>query len=758
MFSASLVARVGWCRSGPHGPRGRGATGLLVVTAMVAGLLWMSSGAASATAAVGQSLNLSAVSTADGVLLSWDPPMEGSESVSGYEVLRRRPRSGEARLSVLVADTGSADASYLDTTATTPGEVYVYRVRALAGDARGQRSARARVQYEAPVVEQTVEAPVVEQTVEAPVIEQAAAAPVVEQAGGASETDGSSPASLWSGSVTVGVYDASSPTGSGYSVWSDTGALSEEYFQLDDSWYRVLALVQADEGLYLGVTGMLPVEFTLHVGDKEFASGDSAEPVMASRGRYWWATDGPLWAGGDTVEVSISVASDEPVYSASIPEGCEIEQFNDVGLRALKQNGRWRPRCPSILEYKEHRYQPAGTRTTGYAHFYGFEVEATSDVRVWLSDFDTSHHYVIRAADGTELSHDFYHIEYWTGDRCAEFEQRCVADPQIDAVLEPGHYILELVQHYRHESGSSTEIRRRNFKVRATIDPVTLAEPSGADYPADATTPATLGVSRSAPVGEIGSSSDVDWFAVNLEQGQRYRIYLEGDASAAAPLGDPRLVGVYDSASSLIADTTDDDSGVGNDSRVIHTAAADGVHYIAVGGQDGSEGTYRLSVEQMQPQIANSVSEPSGTDFYNWSDTAGRLAVDDPATGRVGTGGYSGPGDLFDAYKVNLERGFTYRFEMKGAPSDAGTLATPVLWELQDDEGTPLVIESQSSPSDWDGPTEMIAVYDTDGTTLLGYVNRLDYTAPYTGTFYMLVGSYSSQEGTYTLTVTDITD
>ena len=268
------------------------------------------------------------MSTADGVLLSWDPPMEGAESVSGYEVLRRRPRSGEARLSVLVADTGSADASYLDTTATTPGEVYVYRVRALAGDERGQRSARARVQYEAPVVEQTVEAPVVEApvveapvveapvveapVVEAPVIEQAAAAPVVEQAGGASETGGSSPAPLWSGSVTVGVYDASSPTGSGYSVWSDTGALSEEYFQLDDSWYRVLALVQADEGLYLGITGMLPVEFTLHVGDKEFASGDSTEPVMASRGRYWWATDGPLWAGGDTVEVSISVASDEP--------------------------------------------------------------------------------------------------------------------------------------------------------------------------------------------------------------------------------------------------------------------------------------------------------------------------------------------------------------------------------------------------------------------------------------------------------------
>ena len=124
-----------------------------------------------------------------------------------------------------MADTGSADASYLDTTATTQGEVYVYRVRALAGNARGAKSVRARVQYEAPVVEQTVEAQVVEP-------------PVVAQAAGASETDGSSSAPLWSGSVTVGVYDVSSPTGTGYSVWSDTGALSEEYFQIEPSRRR----------------------------------------------------------------------------------------------------------------------------------------------------------------------------------------------------------------------------------------------------------------------------------------------------------------------------------------------------------------------------------------------------------------------------------------------------------------------------------------------------------------------------------------
>ena len=83
---------------------------------------------------------LSAVDTAGGVLLTWDAPEEDAGSVTGYEVLRAQ---GEADLTTLAADTGSADTSYTDATATEPGENYAYRVRALRGEERSQASNQA---------------------------------------------------------------------------------------------------------------------------------------------------------------------------------------------------------------------------------------------------------------------------------------------------------------------------------------------------------------------------------------------------------------------------------------------------------------------------------------------------------------------------------------------------------------------------------------------------------------------------------------
>lgn len=72
------------------------------------------------------------------VSLSWDPPEHDAESVTGYEVLRRRANRGEPDLSTLVADTATADTSYVDHSAGEVGVAYEYRVRARRGaDASG---------------------------------------------------------------------------------------------------------------------------------------------------------------------------------------------------------------------------------------------------------------------------------------------------------------------------------------------------------------------------------------------------------------------------------------------------------------------------------------------------------------------------------------------------------------------------------------------------------------------------------------------
>ena len=89
--------------------------------------------------------NLAVALVDNRVTLTWDAPAEDSASVTGYEILRRRPKEGKGALLVLVADTGSTATTYVDATANEPGVRYVYRVKALRGDEKSSRSNYARV-------------------------------------------------------------------------------------------------------------------------------------------------------------------------------------------------------------------------------------------------------------------------------------------------------------------------------------------------------------------------------------------------------------------------------------------------------------------------------------------------------------------------------------------------------------------------------------------------------------------------------------
>ena len=79
------------------------------------------------------------------VTLTSDAPASDAASVTGYEVLRRRPREGEAALTTLVDDTGNAETGYTDDTANEPGVRYTYRVRALRDGEQSQVSNFARI-------------------------------------------------------------------------------------------------------------------------------------------------------------------------------------------------------------------------------------------------------------------------------------------------------------------------------------------------------------------------------------------------------------------------------------------------------------------------------------------------------------------------------------------------------------------------------------------------------------------------------------
>ena len=73
--------------------------------------------------------NLTATANSDGsVTLSWEAPDD--DSVTGYQVLRRRPREGEKTLLVHVNDTGSTATEYTDRD-VTPDVLHAYRVKAI---------------------------------------------------------------------------------------------------------------------------------------------------------------------------------------------------------------------------------------------------------------------------------------------------------------------------------------------------------------------------------------------------------------------------------------------------------------------------------------------------------------------------------------------------------------------------------------------------------------------------------------------------
>ena len=252
------------------------------------------------------------------------------------------------------------------------------------------------------------------------------------------------------------------------------------------------------------------------------------------------------------------------------------------------------------------------------------------------------------------------------------------------------------------------------------------------DSAAGTGTSATVAVGGST-TGELESSGDHDWFAVTLEADRTYRIELDGLAGRRGTLYDPSLRGIHDANGVLLDGTANEDGGLGYNSQVHFGPAQTGTYYVAVaaGANGNGLGTYRLSVTD--------VTDGSADDYAVWTGTTGTVAVGGSARGEVD---YEGDRDWF---AVTLEAGTTYRIDLEGSATGAGTARDPELHGVHDANGTLLA-----------GTTN-----DNDGT---GWNSRVFFTPTQAGTYYVAAGSDREGasdyrwRGTYRLSVTEATD
>ena len=270
-----------------------------------------------------------------------------------------------------------------------------------------------------------------------------------------------------------------------------------------------------------------------------------------------------------------------------LPNKCNLWATVDT-IGTFFQSTSFQRKCQSILQYKEYQNDPVGSRIRGWARFYGLRVvEDDSVVRIEMMGIGTSHHYLVRDAQGAVVAHVFYQVDNPYGASCEEYELGipCSSESLLETTLDPGSYLVELIQHYR------------TGRTPAAVDVNIEIGQLGADIPADVTTSASVSPGA-ATFGNIEIIGDRDWFRVELDADFGYEINLRRTVPGNfRTLGDPYLYGVHDLNGTLIAGTQDDNSGTGSDSRIMFVPTVAGTYYISVGGVGQNTGHYKLGVK-----------------------------------------------------------------------------------------------------------------------------------------------------------------
>ena len=233
------------------------------------------------------------------------------------------------------------------------------------------------------------------------------------------------------------------------------------------------------------------------------------------------------------------------------------------------------------------------------------------------------------------------------------------------------------------------------------------------DYSADLSTTGTVSVGGSVS-GMIETGDDRDWFRIELAAGGIYAFDLKGAGSGGGTLSDPVLLLLDGSGSSLVSD---DDSGIGFDSRLVFSAPSGGVFYLSVDDVANVGGSYTLMATEL-----------GFDDYAGNSGTTGTITVGGTVNGNIQ---FNGDQDWF---RIELTAGRIYAFDMKGVDSASGTLPYAYLQLLTD--------------------ASAYAAADIGGGT--GNDARLILSPGSNSAYFLTAQSFDGYLGTYTLVATEI--
>ena len=300
------------------------------------------------------------------------------------------------------------------------------------------------------------------------------------------------------------------------------------------------------------------------------------------------------------------------------------------------------------------------------------------------------------------------------------------------------------------------------------------------DHPADTTTTAVAELGELTRVYLMRTSSDpddtatndVDWVRASLLANVRYHISFDVGKCPQTAV----IEGIHDADGTAIPMTS---SSKACSASMYFTPPTKGDYYIAVTGKgsqfvdkedvdaDGRlKGTYHdrypfigadavlvvslvvnyctgESLDTLRDALTP-LSEPSGGDLPAGTSASSRVPIGSSVTGNIES---ATDRDWFRV-RFNGRKGErVYWLELKGADTGDGTLPDPLIVGIYDRQGNYIPFSHVAG---------QFKTYDNDS----GYGRNAitDFTAPCAGDYFVAVAGYEGPTGSYTLSVTDITD